>query len=120
MIIKENKARQVAGALETARRDAKAAVGGSACALAGPVYIDRSAQRVPRKMQQGNGAPSMCWICGRQLQRAPGKGLGLFYFNRVRDRGGVTHRVHGDCTKHAFNDDCVIVSEFESKREEIT
>jgi len=40
------------------------------------------------------GPPSLCWHCLRQLQRAPGKGLNLFYFEIVRDRDGVEHRVH--------------------------
>lgn len=52
-----------------------------------------------KKMEQGSGAPSFCWECGRQLQRAPGKGLGLFYFNTVTDELGNKHRVHGDCFK---------------------
>lgn len=46
---------------------------------------------------KGAGAPSHCWHCFKQLQRAPGKGRGLFFFFIVRDRAGVPHRVHGDC-----------------------
>ena len=72
--------------------------------LAGPHYVDRFAQKVPRKMQQGSGSPSICWICGHQLQRARGKGLGLFYFNLVADKDDIPHRVHGDCTIHAIKD----------------
>lgn len=41
----------------------------------------------------GGGAPSFCWCCNRQLQRAPGKGLGLFYFELVV-KDGYEHRVH--------------------------
>lgn len=48
-----------------------------------------------QRMRQGSGAPSLCWHCLKQLQRAPGRGLGLFYFELVRDRAGVEHRVHG-------------------------
>lgn len=55
--------------------------------------------KMAKKMEQGSGAPSFCWECGRQLQRAPGKGLGLFYFNTVTDELGNKHRVHGDCFK---------------------
>ena len=48
-----------------------------------------------QRMQQGSGSPSFCWHCFKQLQRAPGKGKGLFYFEIVRDQAGVDHRVHG-------------------------
>jgi hypothetical protein len=44
-----------------------------------------------------------------QLQRAPGRGLGLFYFHLVRDPQGVEHRVHGDCLKPAVADGCTLV-----------
>lgn len=55
--------------------------------------------------RKGSGAPSFCWVCGRQLQRAPGKGLGLFYFELVRDRGGAEHRVHqSNCLPTAIAD----------------
>jgi hypothetical protein len=47
------------------------------------------------KQRQGSGAPTFCWHCTKQLQRAPGKGKGLFYFALVVDRAGVQHRVHG-------------------------
>lgn len=57
-----------------------------------------------KRMEQGSGAPSFCWHCGKQLQRAPGKGLGLFYFRTVVDRVGAEHRVHGDCTRFACGD----------------
>ncbi len=58
-----------------------------------------------RRMQQGSGAPSFCWVCMRQLQRAPGKGLGLFYFELVTDPGGQQHRVHGSpCLREALAD----------------
>ncbi len=58
-----------------------------------------------RRMRQGSGAPTFCWQCNRQLQRAPGKGLGLFYFELVRDRAGVEHRVHGfPCLDQAVAD----------------
>lgn len=56
-------------------------------------------------MEQGSGAPSFCWVCNRQLQRAPGKGAGLFYFARVVDRDGREHRVHGfPCLQSALAD----------------
>jgi len=55
--------------------------------------------------RQGSGAPSFCWQCRRQLRRAPGKGLGLFYFELVRDRDGVEHRVHASpCLEEAEAD----------------
>lgn len=58
-----------------------------------------------KHMRQGSGAPSFCWVCMRQLQRAPGKGLGLFYFETVRDPAGVEHRVHGStCLTEAVAD----------------
>lgn len=66
---------------------------------------------VPRKMQKGSGAPAFCWICSRQLQRAPGLGLGLFYFNIVRDQDGTDHRVHGDrCTQEAIDDGLTVIN----------
>lgn len=47
-----------------------------------------------------------------QLQRAPGKGLGLFYFNIIRDSVGVEHRVHGSpCTRLALNDGHKLIEE---------
>lgn len=53
----------------------------------------------------GSGAPSFCWVCHRQLMRAPGKGQGLFYFELVQDPGGVSHRVHqSQCLKDALSD----------------
>lgn len=57
-----------------------------------------------QRMQRGAGSPSFCWHCGRQLQRAPGKGQGLFFFNLVVDRDGNEHRVHGVCTVFAVGD----------------
>lgn len=58
-----------------------------------------------KRMQQGSGAPSFCWVCMRQLQRAPGKGLGLFYFNAVLDQDGKEHRTHGGpCIDEAIAD----------------
>lgn len=57
------------------------------------------------KMRHGTGAPTFCWHCWRQLQRAPGKGQGLFYFEIVRDRDGTDHRVHGGpCLREAIAD----------------
>lgn len=57
------------------------------------------------KTRKGAGAPSFCWQCNRQLMRAEGKGLGLFYFAVVRDRDGVEHRVHGGtCRREAIAD----------------
>lgn len=57
-----------------------------------------------QRMEQGSGAPSFCWHCSRQLQRAKGKGLGLFYFRTVIDQDGVKHRVHGDCLAMVVGD----------------
>lgn len=57
-----------------------------------------------RRLEQGSGAPSFCWHCSKQLQRAPGKGLGLFYFRIVIDRDGIAHRVHGDCVQWVIGD----------------
>lgn len=56
------------------------------------------------KCFKGDGAPSFCWQCNRQLYRAPGKGLGLFYYALVVDRDGKEHRVHGDCVPEATQD----------------
>jgi hypothetical protein len=53
------------------------------------------------KLRKGGGAPTFCWMCGKQLQRAPGRGL--FYFNLVRDPDAREHRVHGDCTQPAVD-----------------
>lgn len=102
MKVSMNIDRVISGIAETSARDAKAPRGGSS-PLAGPHFIDKS-PRPPRKMSTGSGAPSICWHCGSQLQRAPGRGLGLFYFNLVEDRAGVAHRVHGNCTQPAMND----------------
>lgn len=57
-----------------------------------------------KRLEQGSGAPSFCWHCSKQLQRAPGKGLGLFYFRIVIDQDGVKHRVHGDCLEMVIGD----------------
>lgn len=57
------------------------------------------------RLLQGAGAPSFCWVCFKQLQRAPGRGRGLFYFAAVRDKDGREHRVHGDqCLRQAIED----------------
>jgi len=48
---------------------------------------------------QGSGAPSFCFICNKQLQRAPGKGKGLFYFRLAVDKAGQHHRIHGSCDR---------------------
>ena len=65
-----------------------------------------------QRMRQGSGAPSFCWQCNAQLQRAPGKGLGLFFFELVRDRDGVKHRVHGgECLRGAVADGNVHIKE---------
>lgn len=63
------------------------------------------------RTRQGAGAPSFCWVCNRQLQRAPGKGRGLFYFLLVADRGGHEHRIHGDCLRFAKEDGAKLVEE---------
>jgi len=57
----------------------------------------------------GSGAPSFCWQCGNQLQRAPGKGAGLFFFNLVTGPDEQPHRIHGDCTEQAILDGCKLV-----------
>lgn len=57
-----------------------------------------------KKLRQGSGSPKLCWHCGKQLQRAPGKGLGLFYFHLVTCRDGFDHRVHGDCLDDVLGD----------------
>lgn len=51
------------------------------------------------KLHRAEAPPSFCWECHRQLQRAPGKGMKLFYFALVRDKAGVEHRVHGICSR---------------------
>lgn len=62
------------------------------------------------RMRTGSGAPSFCWHCFKQLQRAPGRGQGLFFFNLVRDRDGQQHRVHGfPCTKQAVADGATLI-----------
>ena len=64
------------------------------------------------KMQQGSGAPSFCWHCQKQLMRAPGAGLGLFYFNLVRGVDGELHRVHGDqCTREVMSGGAKLIKE---------
>lgn len=107
-IVEKNIDRIYSGIAETMERDSKAKRGSTGCTLSATVYTgDRTA--IPKRMQTGSGSPSFCWHCGRQLQRAPGKGLGLFYFNIVRDGGGIEHRVHGDCTKPAIDDGAKVV-----------
>lgn len=82
---------------------------GERCATVGEAIA--AALAAGRRMRQGSGAPSLCWMCLRQLQRAPGEGLGLFYFNLVRDRAGVEHRVHGEpCTADAVKDGNILVN----------
>lgn len=76
--------------------------------LAGTVYTG-AVIRTPKKMMTGSGAPSFCWQCGNQLQRAPGKGAGLFFFNLVTGPDDQPHRVHGDCTEQAILDGCKLV-----------
>lgn len=61
------------------------------------------------RSRTGAGAPSFCWHCFRQLQRAPGKGLGLFYFELVRDTDGIEHRVHARCVSEVTGDGIVHV-----------
>jgi hypothetical protein len=52
---------------------------------------------------------SRCWVCGRQLQRAPGKGKGLFYYLLVWDKNVGTHRIHADCLDQAKQDGLELV-----------
>jgi len=57
------------------------------------------------KSRIGGEWPSFCWHCNKQLQRAPGKGLGLFYFHIVIGPDGHEHRVHGGkCLRGAVED----------------
>jgi hypothetical protein len=77
--------------------------------LAGPVYTG-AVIRTPKRMLTGSGAPSFCWHCGNQLQRAPGKGAGLFFFNLVTGPDGHPHRIHGDCTEQAVLAGCKLVT----------
>lgn len=76
--------------------------------LTGTVYTG-AVIRAPKKMLTGSGAPSFCWHCGNQLQRAPGNGAGLFFFNLVTGPDGEQHRIHGDCTDRAVLDGCKLV-----------
>lgn len=64
------------------------------------------AAKIDKKARQGSGAPSFCWICGKQLMRAPGKGKGLFFFDIVIGRGDdEQHRVHRtQCLRVALDD----------------
>lgn len=62
-----------------------------------------------RACRTGSGAPTFCWQCQNQLQRAPGKGEGLFYFHLVIGPGGNQHRVHGDCLAPALLDGCKFI-----------
>ena len=55
------------------------------------------------RAQQGPGV-SFCWHCNRQLQRAPGKGKGLFYFSLVVDQANNQHRVHQQCVRQVVGD----------------
>jgi len=110
MKVPRNNDRIISGHMETKARDAKERANGESV-LAGPVFVDRHTPKPPKKMQTGSGAPSLCWVCLRQLQRAPGKGLGLFYFNLVVDKAGVEHRVHGSpCFGEAIQDGCKVQS----------
>lgn len=57
------------------------------------------------RMLQGTGGPSFCWICDKQLQRAPGKGRNLFYFWLItdkRDPDQLKRRIHGGCMDEAI------------------
>lgn len=103
MRIAANPARVLEGKLANVEQRARDQRGNMGTSLDATIYRGEVI-RLPRKMQKGSGAPSICWQCGSQLQRAPGKGLGLFYFNLVRDKADVTHRVHGDCTRQAIID----------------
>ena len=62
-----------------------------------------------KNCEQGAGAPSFCWVCFSQLQRAPGKGKGLFYFRRVIGRDGMEHRIHDNCLTEAQADGAKLV-----------
>lgn len=112
MKVSANLSRQLEGITATVEQRAKALRGSVESPLAGPFYVDRFTDKPPRKMRTGSGAPSICWVCGKQLQRAKGKGLGLFYFNLVRDRANVEHRVHGSpCTQMAIDDGAKVAKE---------
>jgi hypothetical protein len=56
-----------------------------------------------KRMMQGSGGSIHCWVCGKQLQRAPGKGLGLIYF-RLVFADEHERRVHDDCFESAIRD----------------
>lgn len=82
--------------------------------LVGPIFT-APATALPRKLLKGGGAPSFCWQCGNQLQRAPGKGLGLFFFNLIIGPDCEQHRIHGDCTERALLDGCKLTKEATTK-----
>lgn len=48
------------------------------------------------RCEEGEGGPSFCWECGKQLVRASGKNRYLF---RLVSFGGSLHRVHAECEK---------------------
>lgn len=110
MKVAANLERQLSGVLETAERNAKARVGNGSSPMAGPFFVGAK-QKLPRKMMTGSGAPSLCWHCLKQLQRAPGRGLGLFYFHLVIGADGNRHRVHGDCLRPALDDGAKLIQE---------
>ncbi len=45
--------------------------------------------------------PTFCWHCNKKLHHAPGKGLGLFYFQHVVGPDGIKRRVHDACVRLA-------------------
>jgi hypothetical protein len=53
------------------------------------------------------GAPTFCHSCNRQLMRAPGKGLGLFYAVIVERKrcGGHQYRMHAECARRELQED---------------
>jgi hypothetical protein len=61
------------------------------------------------KIRKAGGHPTFCWVCNRNLRRAPGRTLGLFHFVLVRDPGGAEHRVHGTCLLDAERDGAKLV-----------
>jgi hypothetical protein len=48
------------------------------------------------RCEVGEGGPSFCWECGKQLVRASGKNRWMF---RLVSFGGSLHRVHAECER---------------------
>jgi hypothetical protein len=58
------------------------------------------------KAEQVSGAPTFCHECNRQLMRAPGKGLGLFYAVHLTHKSaGHRVRMHDQCARRVIRDE---------------